>query len=96
MKNQGLPQSEISLFEVFQSIGYRTIGKWDLGYNEPYLPQNKGIDKFYGFYNAFSLYAPISKLEIANHRHRIFQNKMIWRKGRKGASAIVREGEEIE
>jgi arylsulfatase A-like enzyme len=58
LRKQGLPQSEVSLFEAFQAAGYRTgcIGKWHLGYHEPFLPQNKGVDDFYGFYEAFSLY----------------------------------------
>jgi arylsulfatase A-like enzyme len=42
MKKQGLPESEISLFEIMHNAGYRTacIGKWQLGYNEPFLPRN--------------------------------------------------------
>ena len=76
LRKQGLPESEISLFEIMHSAGYRTacIGKWHLGYNEPFLPQNKGIDEFFGFYEAFSLYAPTSNKDIVNHRHKSFQN----------------------
>lgn len=98
LRKQGLPQSEISLFEAFHAAGYRTgcMGKWHLGYNEPFLPQNKGVDEFYGFYEAFSLYEAKGSNEVVNHKHRIFQNKMIWRQKRKGPSAIVRNGEEIE
>ena len=42
MKKQGLPDSEISLFEIMHNAGYRTacIGKWHLGYNEPFIPRN--------------------------------------------------------
>lgn len=98
LRKQGLPESEISLFEAFHSAGYRTgcIGKWHLGYNEPFLPHNKGVDEFYGFYEAFSLYEPKGSKEVVNHKHRIFQNKMIWRQKRKGPSAIVRNGEVVE
>jgi arylsulfatase A-like enzyme len=98
IRKQGLPESEISLFELMHSIGYRIgcIGKWHLGYNEPYLPQNKNIDEFYGFYEAFSLYAPKGNKDIINHKHRIFQNRRIWRQQRKGPSAIVHNGQVIE
>jgi len=98
LRKQGLPESEISLFEAFHSVKYSTgcMGKWHLGYNEPFLPQNKGVDEFYGFYEAFSLYEPTRSKDIVNYKHRIFQNKMIWRQKRNGASAIVRNGEEIE
>lgn len=98
LRKQGLPESEVSLFEAFHAAGYRTgcMGKWHLGYNEPFLPHNKGVDEFYGFYEAFSLYAPRGTREMVNHRHRIFQNKMIWRQKRKGPSAIVRNGQEVE
>jgi arylsulfatase A-like enzyme len=98
LRKQGLPESEISLFEVFHAVGYKTgcMGKWHLGYNEPFLPQNKGVDEFYGFYEAFSLYAPKRTKDMVKHKHRIFQNKMIWRQKRKGPSAIVRNGEEVD
>ncbi len=98
VQKQGLPESELSLAEIFHSAGYRTacIGKWHLGYNEPFLPENKGFDEFYGFYEAFSLYAPTGDKDIVNYRHRIFQNKRIWRQKRKGPSAIVHNGEIME
>jgi arylsulfatase A-like enzyme len=98
MMKQGLPQSEISIFEVLHAAGYRTacIGKWHLGYNRPFLPMDRSIDEFYGFYEAFSLYAPEKTPDIINYRHRIFQNKMIWKQQRQGPSAIVRNGVEIE
>ncbi len=94
IRKQGLPESEISLFEVMHSAGYRTacMGKWHLGYNEPFLPQNKCIDEFYGFYEAFSLYAPARSREIVNYKHRIYQEKHIRRQKRKGPCAIVHNG----
>ncbi len=97
-KKQGLPESEISLFELMHAAGYRTacIGKWHLGYNEPFLPHNKNIDEFYGFYEAFSAYAPKSNKEIVNYKHNIFQEKHIWRQKRKGPCAIVHNGEEVK
>jgi arylsulfatase A-like enzyme len=98
IQKQGLPESEVSLFEVMHHAGYKTacIGKWHLGYNEPFLPQNRSIDYFFGFYEAFSLYAPRQSKEVENYRHRTFQNRHIWRQQRKGPSAIVSNGEEVE
>jgi len=98
MKKQGLPESEVSLFELMHAAGYRTacIGKWHLGYNEPFLPQNKSIDEFYGFYEAFSLYTPKSNRNIMNYKHKIFQEKHIRRQKRKGPCAIVHNGEVVE
>lgn len=97
-RKQGLPESEISLFELMHSAGYKTacIGKWHLGYNEPFLPQNKSVDEFYGFYEAFSLYAPKGTRGMVNYKHKIFQNKHIWRQKRKGPCAILHNGEEVE
>jgi arylsulfatase A-like enzyme len=98
MRKQGLPESEVSLFELLHAAGYRTgcIGKWHLGYNEPFLPQNKDIDEFYGFYEAFSLYAPKNNKDIVGYKHKIFQEKHIWRQERKGSCALVQNGTEIE
>ncbi len=98
MRKQGLPESEISLFELMHASGYRTgcIGKWHLGYNEPFLPQDKNIDEFFGFYEAFSLYAPKSNKDMVNYKHKIFQEKHIWRQKRKGPCALVHNTEVVE
>ncbi len=98
IRKQGLPESELTLFELMHSIGYNTgcMGKWHLGYNEPFLPNDKSVNDFYGFYEAFSLYAPLTNKNMINYQLRSFQDKLIWRQERKGASAIVRNGEEIE
>lgn len=47
----GLPLSETTLAARLKSAGYKTgiVGKWHLGYNEPYLPLNRGFDEFFGF-----------------------------------------------
>ena len=97
-RKQGLPESEVSLFEIMHHAGYKTacIGKWHLGYNEPFLPKARNIDYFFGFYEAFSLYAPNGNKEIVNHKHKTFQNKHIWRQKRKGPSAIFQNSKEVE
>lgn len=95
---QGIPQSEITLGELLKASGYETaiIGKWHLGYSGPYLPQNRGFDLHYGFYEAFSLYAPVDDPDIINYRHSYYKNKYTWKKGRKATCAIRWNGEEIE
>ncbi len=46
----GLPQSELTMAEMFKSVGYSTaaIGKWHLGHLPQYLPTNQGFDSYYG------------------------------------------------
>lgn len=47
---EGIPPSRLTISELFKKEGYATacIGKWHLGFNPPYLPQNKGFDYYYG------------------------------------------------
>jgi len=93
---QGIPESEILLSEVLQKRGYHTaiFGKWHLGQQNEFLPTNRGFHKQYGFYEAFTLYAPEDDPGIINHHHDYFANKHIWRQQRKGSCAI-RENENI-
>jgi arylsulfatase A-like enzyme len=95
---QGLPPSEITLAELLEAGGYETgiIGKWHLGFNDPFIPNNRGFDYQYGFYEAFSLYAPVDHPDIVNYRHDYFANKHIWKQERKGPCAIRRNHEIIE
>lgn len=46
----GLPLTEKLMPEYLSSLGYKTymIGKWHLGVSEPYQPQNRGFDHFFG------------------------------------------------
>ncbi len=97
VEKQGLPPSEITLGELLQSSGYATgiIGKWHLGHYEPFIPSNRGFDYQYGFYEAFSLYAPTDSPDIVNYRHDYFANKHIWSQERKGPCAVRRNHEII-
>jgi arylsulfatase A-like enzyme len=47
----GVPTSEVFFSEILQKSGYKTgmIGKWHLGHNEKYRPNNRGFDEFFGF-----------------------------------------------
>ena len=48
--NSGIHPSEITLGEMFKKAGYTTacIGKWHLGFKEPFLPKNQGFDYYFG------------------------------------------------
>lgn len=49
-RNDGMPQSEVTIAEVLKEQGYATalVGKWHLGNDAPYLPIKQGFDSFYG------------------------------------------------
>ncbi|OXU23546.1 hypothetical protein TSAR_005431 [Trichomalopsis sarcophagae] len=52
---RGLPVHVQTLPEYLQGLGYETnlIGKWHVGYHTPkHLPNRRGFDYFYGFYNS--------------------------------------------
>ncbi|MBM3891093.1 MAG: sulfatase, partial [Verrucomicrobia bacterium] len=46
----GLPQSEITLAQLFKKAGYATccIGKWHLGHKPQFLPTRRGFDEYLG------------------------------------------------
>lgn len=90
INKQGIPPGEILLPEILQTLGYRTgiFGKWHLGFEDPFLPNVRGFDEQYGFYEAFTYYSLPGDGDIVNHKHDYFANKHIWRQKRKGSSAI--------
>ena len=49
-KEAGLPQKALTIAELLGKNGYATgmLGKWHLGYEEPYLPTQQGFDEFRG------------------------------------------------
>ncbi len=98
IEKQGLPPSEITLGELLKSAGYRTgiTGKWHLGFHEEFIPNNRGFDDQYGFYEAFSLYAPAGSPGIVEYRHDYYANKHIWKQERTGSCAVRRNHEVIE
>ena len=48
--DSGLHPDEITMAEMFKAEGYATacIGKWHLGFKEPFLPKNQGFDYYFG------------------------------------------------
>jgi len=90
MARQGLPPSEITLAELLQAAGYDTalIGKWHLGHNEPFLPNRRGFDHHYGFYEAYTLYDDVDDPDVVNAPLGEFSDRHQWSQGRSGTSAI--------
>ncbi|WP_448248450.1 sulfatase-like hydrolase/transferase [Thalassotalea agariperforans] len=56
----GIPTSETYFSKVLQESGYYTgaIGKWHLGEEQQFHPNNRGFDEFYGFLNGGHNYFP--------------------------------------
>lgn len=54
----GLPKTETTLAQYLKPLGYRTalVGKWHLGNQEGYLPQDRGFDEFFGFLDGANEY----------------------------------------
>jgi arylsulfatase A-like enzyme len=54
----GLPLAQTTLAERLKVAGYATgmFGKWHLGYREPFQPQNRGFDEFFGFLGGANRY----------------------------------------
>lgn len=46
----GIHPDELTLAELLKSAGYATacIGKWHLGFTEPFLPRQQGFDHYFG------------------------------------------------
>ena len=88
--DQGIPPEEILLPEILQSAGYETgiCGKWHLGNDTAFRPNHRGFHYQFGFYEAFTLYAPLNTMGIVEYRHDYFANKHIWKQKRKGSCAI--------
>lgn len=98
MHQQGLPPTEFTLPELLKTKGYHTaaIGKWHMGYNKTAIPINRGFDYHYGFYEAFSLYAPENQSGIVNQKLKDFSDPHIWGKGRTGNCAIRKNDSIVE
>ncbi|MHC4994676.1 MAG: sulfatase-like hydrolase/transferase [Planctomycetota bacterium] len=49
-KEGGLDLREVTLAQTLKAAGYHTglFGKWNLGYDEIYLPTRRGFDRYYG------------------------------------------------
>lgn len=92
---QGMPPSEITLAELLKKFGYTCgiTGKWHLGAADFSQPCSRGFDYQYGFYEAFTMYAPLTDTGIVNRPVRSdYMDVHQWRTaaGRTGNCAILR------
>ncbi|HCS54355.1 MAG TPA: N-acetylgalactosamine-6-sulfatase, partial [Planctomycetaceae bacterium] len=49
----GIHPDELTLAELLKEAGYATacIGKWHLGFHEPFLPRAQGFDYYFGLHH---------------------------------------------
>jgi arylsulfatase A-like enzyme len=90
-RQSGIPAEAHTVAERLQAQGYRTglFGKWHLGYAPQHHPRQHGFDEFYGFLEAYSLYAPPTSPDVVNAPVQLFADRVQWKK-RKGPRAILR------
>lgn len=57
----GLNPKELTIAELFRYNGYKTacIGKWHLGFKEPFLPRNQGFDHYFGLLHNLDNYETV-------------------------------------
>lgn len=57
---KGVPESETLMSKVLQDAGYRTgcVGKWHMGASDPFHPNTRGFDEFFGFVGGGHQYFP--------------------------------------
>ncbi len=98
MERQGIPPSELTLAQLLRAHGYRTgiFGKWHLGFGPDMVPETKGFETQYGFYDAFSLYGDPADPQLVGIRQSYFADRYQWWRGRSGGSAIRRNGAVVD
>ncbi|MDE0863706.1 MAG: sulfatase-like hydrolase/transferase [Rubripirellula sp.] len=57
----GIHPDELTLAELLKDNGYTTacIGKWHLGFHEPFLPHNQGFDHYFGLLHNLDSYETV-------------------------------------
>ncbi len=73
----GIHPDEVTLAELLRSNGYATacIGKWHLGFAEPFLPRAQGFDHYFG------LLHNLDPVEVAYFEQAGRDGPEIWRNG---------------
>ncbi|SDX41906.1 Arylsulfatase A [Lutibacter oricola] len=76
---KGISTKETFISKVLNDAGYYTgiMGKWHLGSNEGYRPNERGFDEFYGFLGGGHNYFP-EQYRAAYARQKKNGNKIIW------------------
>ena len=72
----GIHPDERTLGELFGEAGYKTscIGKWHLGFAEPFLPLNQGFDHYYGLHHNLD---PVEIVYFKNGDVPIYRNEEV-------------------
>lgn len=75
--DDGLRPSVPTIGKQLQSKNYKTIalGKWHLGLGDPYHPNVRGFDEFYGFLSGSRSYFPDEQQDRAGRPQAILRNK---------------------
>ena len=73
-ETNGLPLGERTFADRMRAGGFRTIalGKWHLGYADPFHPLARGFDDYYGFLQGARSYFPLEKPSRLN---RLLRNR---------------------
>ncbi|UMB59559.1 sulfatase-like hydrolase/transferase [Lutibacter sp. A80] len=78
---QNLPKSETTIADAMQKEGYSTgiIGKWHMGYQENFHPNDRGFDYFYGFLSGSRSYYPQKQVKdsAAIYRNNLRHNRTL-------------------
>lgn len=75
-ENDGIDLQEKTIGEAMKSAGYTTaaFGKWHLGSDTGYKPNDRGFDYFWGFLSGSRPYFNTPSVDKAGHSHSIRQN----------------------
>ncbi len=75
-RKDGLPVGERTLADRLRDQGYRTlgVGKWHLGYTEPFHPLARGFDHYFGFLKGSRSYRPLPA-ERVDRMNRLFLDR---------------------
>ncbi|MBL4560914.1 MAG: sulfatase-like hydrolase/transferase [Labilibaculum sp.] len=72
----GMDTTEVSIASAMKQQGYQTacFGKWHLGKQEEYHPNQRGFDEFFGFLEGSRSYFPNKKYDEPGNPHEIQHN----------------------
>lgn len=95
--HKGLPTSELTFANVFKDAGYATaiIGKWHLGEQPEFQPQNRGFDNHYGFLSWGSIYTSVEDPNVLTRSYHFHLPQSKATK-REGSLVLVKNGKTIE
>jgi arylsulfatase A-like enzyme len=93
----GLPLSQTTLADHMKAAGYKTgwVGKWHLGSELPYIPQNRGFEDSFGFLGGMHGYFADAKPPLRRNNEPIHEKEYLTDAfGREAVSFIERHEKE--